>query len=122
MELLDAAVSVHTYFMISKENLEAFKQLADDLIETTRGEMGCLCYGFFFADGEANCNESYKNGEAVIAHLSNVEDLVQRVIRISEIKRLEVHGSEQQISKLLFPLKEFSPKYYFLEGGFRNYA
>jgi len=59
MDLHDSSVSIHPYFKVSKEDLESFKQLADDLIETTRGEMGCICYGFSFAEGEAYCREKY---------------------------------------------------------------
>ena len=120
MELQDTAVSIHPYFKISPTNLDDFKYLADDLIETTRGEMGCLCYGFSFANDEAFCRQTYKNADSALAHLSNVEDLLEKLIEIAELSRLEIHGSKQELSKLQYPLKRLSPKYFVLEGGFRN--
>ena len=57
----DSAVTIHPYFQVRDDNLQAFKRLAEDLIEVTRGEMGCLFYSFSFADGEAFCGEGYKD-------------------------------------------------------------
>ena len=116
----DKVVSVHPYYKVSTDDIEAFKKLANDLIETTRGEMGCLYYGWSFSNGEAFCREGYTNAEAALAHLSNVEDLLQRMNQIAEITRLEVHGSEQEIEKLKGVMKKFNPKYFILKGGFRN--
>lgn len=122
MDLPDTAVTIHPYLKVSDENLEAFKRLAQDLIETTRGEMGCLYYGFSYGDGEAFCREGYKNAESLVAHLDNVGDLLQRLNTIAEVLRLEVHGPEEEISKLreCLSMKRLNPKYYVIEAGFRN--
>ncbi len=122
MDLNDSAVSIHPYYKVNPENYQAFKQLADDLIETTRGEMGCLYYGFSFAENEVHCREAYKNAETLLAHLDNVADLSQRALSISEITRLEIHGPALEISKLreFEPMQKLNPKYFVLEGGFRN--
>ena len=68
MELSDTTVTMHPYLKVSNENLESFKRLAQDLLETTRGEMGCLYYGFSYSDGEAFCRVGYKNAESLLAH------------------------------------------------------
>ena len=122
MDLPDKAVSIHPYFKVRDTELEVFKRLAQDLVETTRGEMGCLYYGFSYADGEAFCREGYKNAESLVAHLDNVGDLLERVNTIAEIFRLEVHGPEKEIAKLReWPsLQRLNPKYFLLEAGFRN--
>ena len=122
MDLQDRVVSIHPYFKVSDENLEAFKSLANDLIETTRGEMGCLYYGFSFAKDEVYCREAYKNAETLLAHLDNVADLRERVSRIAEILRLEIHGPVEELAKIkeFDPMKKLNPKYFVLEGGFRN--
>ncbi len=122
MELSDTTVTMHPYLKVSNENLESFKRLAQDLLETTRGEMGCLYYGFSYSDGEAFCREGYKNAESLLAHLDNVEDLLQRINQIAEVFRLEVHGPEEEINKLRtsLSLKKINPKYYVLEDSFRN--
>ena len=118
----DKAVTIHPYFKVSDEKLQSFKRLAEDLIELTRGEMGCLFYGFTYSAGEAYCREGYQDAESLVSHLDNVSDLIQRLVSISELSRLEVHGPQDEIDKLReWPLiKKFRPKYYVLEGGFRN--
>ncbi len=122
MELDDTVVSIHPYYKINKENMEAFRRIADDLIETTRGEMGCLYYGFSFSNELVHCREAYKNAETLLAHLDNVSDLRKRLGMIVEILRIEIHGPAQEIAKLkeFEPLKKLSPSYFILEGGFRN--
>ena len=122
MSQADKAVTIHPYFKVSDEKLQSFKRLAEDLVETTRGEMGCLFYGFTYSEGEAYCREGYKDAESLVSHLDNVRDLLQKLEDISELSRLEVHGPQEEIDKLReWPLiKKLSPKYYLLEGGFRN--
>ena len=118
----DKAVTIHPYFKVSDEKLQAFKRLAEDLIEVTRGEMGCLFYSFSYADGEAYCREGYKDAASLVSHFDNVNDLLQKLNSISELVRLEVHGPHDEILKLReWPsIKQLNPKYYFVEGGFRN--
>ena len=122
MSQSDNAVTIHPYFKVSDEKLQAFKRLAEDLIEITRGEMGCLFYGFTYSEGEDYCREGYQDAESLASHLDNVRDLIQKLESISELSRLEVHGPQEEIDKLReWPsIKNLSPKYYVLEGGFRN--
>jgi len=117
----DKAVTIHPYFKVSDEKIQSFKRLAEDLIEITRGEMGCLFYGFTYSEGEAYCREGYKDAESLVSHLDNVSDLIQRLEGISELSRLEVHGPQEEIDKLReWPaIKKLSPKFYILESGFR---
>ena len=118
----EKVVSLHPYYKVNKENLLAFKSLANDLIETTRGEMGCLYYEFTFAEDEVHCREAYKNAEMLLAHLDNIEDLNHRLSEIATITRLEIHGPSQELAKLkeFDPMKKLNPKYFVLEKGFRN--
>ncbi len=122
MELHDSVVSMHPYYKVSVENLAAFKTLANDLIETTRGEMGCLYYGFSFSEDEIHCREGFKNAETLLAHLDNVSDLRRRVSSIAEVSRLEIHGPAEELAKIkeFDPMQKLNPKYFVLEGGFRN--
>ena len=122
MDLPDTAVTIHPYFKVSRENLAFFKRLAHDLVETTRGEMGCLFYGFSYSEDEAFCREGYKDAESLVAHLDNVRGLLERLEHIAENSRLEVHGPEEEIAKLKewLSMKKLSPKYFVIETGFRN--
>jgi len=118
----DKSVSMNSYIKVNNETIQDFRVLANNLIETTRGEMGCLFYGFTYSDSEACCLEGYKDAESLVAHLDNIEDLLQRLYMLSEHIRLEVHGPQEAIDKLLgWPsLNKLNPKFYVLETGFRN--
>lgn len=121
MALFDTTVvTIHSYLKVREENYQGLKGLANNLIETTRGEMGCLSYGFSYAESEACCLESYKDAESLVAHLDNVQDLLERVASMADFIRLEVHGPEEEIAKLReWPsLKKLNPRYYLLESGF----
>ena len=122
MNLTDTAVTFHPYFKVSDEKLEVFKRIAQDLVETTRGEMGCLYYGFSYSDGEAFCREGYKDADSLVAHLDNVGDLLQKLENIVEAVRVEVHGPEKEIAKLREwqAIEELNPTFFVLEAGFRN--
>ncbi len=121
MSYSDKVVTIHPYFKVSDEKLQSFKRLAEDLIEITRGEMGCLFYGFTYSESEAFCREGYKDAESLVSHLDNVGDLIRRLESICELSRLEIHGPQEELDKLReWPqIKKFSPKYYILERGFR---
>ena len=122
MNQFDKAVTLHPYFKVRDENLQLFKRLAEDLIEITRGEMGCLYYGISFSKDEAHCREAYKNAETLLAHLDHVSDLLERIEKIAEISRVEIHGPASELAKVMEfePMKRLNPKYFVLEGGFRN--
>lgn len=122
MDLSDTVVSIHTYFKIEEENLIAFKKLSVDLIETTRGEMGCMFYSVSYAKGEACFREGYKDAESLVAHLDNAQDLLQRINSVAVLLELEVHAPSDEIAKLReWPsMKHLDPQYYIMEGGFRS--
>ena len=120
--MTDTAVTFHPYFKVGDEKLEVFKRIAQDLVETTRGEMGCLYYGFSYSDGEAFCREGYKDADSLVAHLDNVGDLLQKLENIVEAVRVEVHGPEKEIAKLREwqAIEKLNPTFFVLEAGFRN--
>lgn len=60
----------------------------------TAKEEGMLFYGFSKrrnAD-EVHCREGYTNADALLAHLENVGEPLGKMLEISTLSRLEVHG------------------------------
>ena len=68
----------------------------------------------------AQSREAYKNADELLAHLGNVGALIDEAFTISDITRLEVHGTKEELEKLYTPLNDFSPEYWQLEYGIRN--
>ena len=122
MVLSGKALIIHTYLKVNNQTKQGFKGLAENLIEITRGEMGCLFYGFSYAENEACCREGYKDAESFVAHLDNIEDLLHRLNSLTECLRLEIHGPLEEIAKLRgWPsLNQLNPTYYVFDAGFSN--
>lgn len=120
MATQDQCCSIVPYFKIHSGKQEAFKEICGRFVQKTKEESGCLNYGFSFNGNMAHCREAYKNAEGLLAHLGNVGALIDEALTISDIIRLEVHGTEEELEKLNSPLSHFSPEYWQLEYGFRN--
>lgn len=116
----NSSIFIQTYYKVSDENLNSFKRLTNDLIESTRGEMGCIHFGFSFRSGEAYCIESYKNAQSVMSHISNVDDLIDRLSKISTLISKDIHTSASQLDQLKEFIMDKNTNYFTIEGYFRN--
>lgn len=120
MATQDRNVSIHPYFKVSDGKLGAFRELCEQFVSATVKEPKCLYYGFSFNGHEVHCREGYEGAEGLLSHLANVGLLLEGVLKISEITRLEVHGVEEELAKLRGPLADFNPTYFTLEYGIRR--
>jgi hypothetical protein len=120
MATQDRNVSIHPYFKVSGEKLAAFRELCEQFVSATAKESKCLYYGFSFNGEEVFCREGYEGAEGLLSHLANVGSLLEGVLKMSEITRLEVHGVEEELAKLRGPLADFNPTYFTLEYGIRR--
>ncbi len=116
----DTACTLVPYFRIHPGKSDDFRAVCTEFVGKTRDEPGCLFYGFSFDGDEAHCREGYEDANAVLAHLENVGDLLQKALGLADITRLEVHGPADQIDQLRGPLGEMSPQFFTLELGFRR--
>ena len=116
----DLCCSIAPYFEVKDENLAAFKALCNQCVEQSEKEPGCLYYGFSFSDGAVHCREGYQDANALLTHVGNIDPLLQQMLQISTVTRLEVHGPESELAKLREPLKDTHAKFFVLETGFRR--
>ena len=108
-------MSIHPYFRVSDGKLDAFREFCERFVAVTAGEPKCLYYGFSFNGDEVHCREGYESAEGLLWHLANVKSLLEGVVKICEITRLEVHGTEEEAAKLREPLADLNPAYFTLE-------
>lgn len=120
MATQDTCCTIVPYFKAHAGKLDAIKALCEDFVEKTSSEPKCLYYGFSFDGEEFHCREGYVDAEGLLAHLENVGALLQEVLQMADITRLEVHGPEAELAKLRGPLADLSPRYFTLEYGFRR--
>ena len=116
----DICCTLVPYFKIQEGKIDAFKQMSVEFIKLTKTEPKCLFYSFSFDGDLACCLEGYVGAEGVLAHVENVDPLIQEVLKISEITRLEIHGPELELEKLREPLAGLNPQFFLTESGFRR--
>ena len=105
-------VSLHPYFKIHPGKLEEFAALLPQFVEKTATEEHCLQYGFTINGDVAFCRESYVGAEAVLHHLENVGEPLAQALKISDLFRVELHGSAEELAKLKEPLAEIDPDWF----------
>ena len=120
MATTDKCCTIVPYFKVQGGKMEAFKELCERFVEKTRGEVGCLYYGFSFDGDLVHCREGYADAAALLAHLENVGALVDEALQIADLARLKIHGSASELEKLRGPLANLQPQFFTLEFGFRR--
>ena len=116
----DQCVALYPYFKIHAGKLEEFKALCKRFVEKTKTEPACLYYAFTFDGDLAHCREGYANAEALLKHLENVGALLDELLKLAEVQRLELHGPAGELERLRASLAPFNPQYFLLDGGFRQ--
>lgn len=106
--------SIHPYFKLHPGNEAAAEAIMDEFIAATKTETACLFYGFTVLDDQVFCREAYKDAAGVLAHLENVGPILERMLGISELTRLEFHGPAEEIDRLREPLADLNPDFFVL--------
>ena len=110
-------VSLHPYFKCHEGKLDTVKSMLPLFVEKTGNEEGCLFYDFTMDGDVLFCREAYVGAEGVLAHLDNVGPLLEEILKISDLFRVEVHGSEQNLEKLKEALGPLNPDWYTFQCG-----
>lgn len=84
-----------TFTSIPPGDLAEFKLLAAEALEIAKGEDATMWYSWFFNDDETVCvaQESYRDSDAVLAHLGNVGELLGKLVEAGGGIKLEVFGN-----------------------------
>ena len=114
---MSKVVSIHPYFKVHSGKMGTFKELLPKFIQCTAPEDDCLWYDFTSCGDVVHCREAYNGAEGLMTHLGNVETLIGEALSISDLVRLEVHGSKEELGKLKESLSELNPDYYEYQVG-----
>lgn len=110
-------VSLHPYFKVHTDRLDDFRALIDRFIERTSSEESCLYYDFTINGDEVHCREAYVGAAGAMAHLGNVDDLLKEGLAISDLARLEIHGSATELDQMREPLAALPVAWFVFEKG-----
>jgi len=100
--------------------MDQFKDLCQRAVASVGAEPKCLYYGFSFHGDEVFCREAYDSADGVLEHLANIGPLLRDFMEIAQITRLEIHGPEQELSRLKQPASALNPNYFTLLYGIRK--
>jgi hypothetical protein len=100
--------------------MNEFQALCERFMAAVAAEPKCLYFGMSFNGEEAFCREAYDGADGVLEHVANVAPLLAEAMQLAQITRIEVHGAEEELSKLREPLSAFNPTYFRLLYGIRR--
>jgi quinol monooxygenase YgiN len=81
---------------IKPGQLDTFKTLAEDLVQSTRTEPGTLAYEWFLSEDNRSCHiyERYADSAAAMTHLGTFgEKFADRFMPLLDLQRLAVYGA-----------------------------
>ncbi len=111
------SVSLHPYFKVHPGQLDTAKNLLREFVDKTASEEKALYYEFTLNGDEVFCREAYLDADGVLTHLTNVGTLLDRMLTLSALVRLEVHGPEEELAKLRGPLGSLNPAWFVYQCG-----
>ena len=97
--------------------MDEFLDLCEKFAEATSTESGCLWYDFTRSGEIIHCREAYNGAEGLLAHAENVNSIIGDALSISDLIRLEIHASADEIVKLKEPFADLNPEYYEFQMG-----
>jgi hypothetical protein len=120
MNPIECSVSLHPYFKVHAGKLEAVKALLHEFVAHTTSEDKVIYYEFTLNGDEVFCREAYAGADGVLAHLTNVGALLDKMLTLSTLTRLEVHGPAAELEKLRGPLGKLKPGWFTYECGVKR--
>ena len=112
MNYPDNVVSIHPYFKVHPGKLDEFKAALPAFIQKTATEAKNLYYDFTIHDDEVFCREAYLGADGLLEHLANVGPLLDPLMKLADLTRVEVHGPAAELDKLKEPLAQLNPVWF----------
>lgn len=106
------SVSIHPYFKAHAGMTAACHALLPAFVETTSPDKDCLYYEFTAHDDEIFCREAYTDGAATLAHIQSVGSLLDEMLKIADLTRLEIHGPAEELETLKPALAALNPTWF----------
>lgn len=110
-------VTIHPYFKVHAGKTDAAKALVARFVAQTQPEPACLFYEFTHHGDDVFCREGYVGAAGVLAHLENVGAILDEMLKISDLSRLEFHGPAEELDKLRGPLGGLNATWWVKSAG-----
>jgi len=93
------------------------KALLDQMVSRVSTENANLCYDFTIHGDTVFCREAYVGAEGLLKHADNVGPVLAEFLKISEVLRVELHGSAEELEKLKQAFAPLNPVYFEFYAG-----
>ena|SRR3974390_1036175 len=113
----EQVVSIHPYFKVNAGKMTQAKDLLHQMVGRTLNESANLFYDFTINGDVVFCREAYLGAEGLLAHIENVGPVLAEFLKISEVLRVEIHGTKANLDKLKGPLAGLKPEWFAFECG-----
>lgn len=93
---MSEVVSFVVEISIKSGQLDNFKALVEELVQSTRNEPNTLAYEWFLGEDNSSCQiyERYADSAATMTHLGTLrEKFVERLMSVVDITRFTVYGA-----------------------------
>lgn len=112
MSLPANLVTIHPYFKVHPGKEEQVAAVMEKFVAKTRGDSKCLFYEFTSLDDTMFCREGYEGAEGVMEHLGNIGGILDEMLAVSDLTRLEFHGPAEEIDRLRGPLSHLDAAWF----------
>lgn len=110
-------VTLHPYFKAQAGRMAHIQTLLQAFVDKTRSEAGCVFYEFTLNDDVVFCREGYQSAAAVLTHLENVGPLLDEMLTMADLVRLELHGPAEEIDALREPMAQLQTAFFVRQCG-----
>jgi hypothetical protein len=115
MSIPSKFVRLHPYFKLHPAKIDAVTAMLPQFVEKTASEKENFFYGFSINGDEVFCRETYENANGLLAHLDNVGALLEEMLKMADLTRVEMHGTAEELETLKAPLAHLNPAWFTLE-------
>jgi hypothetical protein len=113
----EKVVSIHPYFRVNPGKVKEAKDLLHQMVARTATESANLYYDFTINGDSVFCREAYVGAEGLIEHVENIGPLLADFLKMADVLRVEVHGTQANLEKLKGPLAGLKPEWFAFECG-----
>jgi len=78
--------------------------MLQDFVAKTASEDENLFYVFSINEDQVFCREAYESADGLLAHLDNVGESLEAMLKMPDLTRVKVPGPPEELEKLKAPL------------------
>jgi len=110
-------ISIHPYFRVKPGKMAEAKKLLSQMVDRASIEATNLYYDFTINGDVVYCREAYVGADGLLKHVENVGPVLAEFLKISDVLRVEIHGSKADLEKVKRPLAKLNPEWFEFECG-----